>query len=313
MGKRGQRVLVVGYGFIGSHLVEELKRQGHQPVVITKYAPIDEAKKAALSAVPSLVADAGDAEALDSVMDGVDHVMFAATGMMPAEANADPLGDLNLTLPPLFALLEVVRRRSGIALTFFSSGGTVYGRAKQVPIPEEHATDPLGAYGITKLVSEKYIQLYAELHGIEATILRCSNLYGPGQPTQRSQGVIAAFLHRLLRDQPVKIFGEGVEVRDYVYVEDVVRTATALLDVDEVPMVLNVGAGEGLSVIALLGLLERLLGVEAQVERLPHRGFDVPEVVLDISKLQSLIGYEATPFEEGLRRTIEAARAELEG
>src|SRR5688572_21423578 len=115
MPKSPHHVLVIGHGFVGSHLVEQLRARGKAPVVLTKDA-LPESTLAKLSGVRTLVADAGDARALSGALEGVDHVMFALTGLMPAEANADPMLDFELAVGPLLTLLDALRQRPGVGL-----------------------------------------------------------------------------------------------------------------------------------------------------------------------------------------------------
>ena len=187
-----------------------------------------------------------------------------------------------------------------------SSGGTVYGRPRYLPVDEEHPTEPISSYGIVRLACEKYVAMYSDRHQVPAQILRCSNVYGENQPAERGQGTIPTFLQRVLADEPLTVFGDGSIVRDYLYVGDLASAVLGLMDLPSEPRLLNVGSGEGASLNRLIDLVGDLTGKQVQIDRRAVRPFDVHEIVLDVSRLRSLIDFEPTSLEEGTRRTFAA-------
>jgi UDP-glucose 4-epimerase len=304
------RVLVVGLGFIGSHVVAALHRAGVPTTILTRSAvPGETEGTPALRSATLVRGDAADPALVGQAIEGVGHVVYCAGGLMPAQSNLHPTADIELALPPLICVLEALRQRPGIGITFLSSGGTVYGNPLRLPVDEDHPTDPITSYGVMKLASEKYIRMYASLYGVPGRILRCSNVYGEGQPPNRGQGVIAAFLHRALTDQPITMFGDGSVVRDYLYAGDladlVVRLLAEPLQPDE-PELANMGSGVGTSLKTVVGLIESVTGRAVQVEHKPARAFDIGQIVLDISKLQRLVTFDPVPLETGIRRTWDA-------
>jgi UDP-glucose 4-epimerase len=301
-GRQGPRTLVIGCGFIGSHVVAELAGQGRPPVVLTRSLPG--------KAVAGLVADddlhLGDAQTpqvLEPALAGVDQVIFSAGGLLPAASEQDPELDERLTLGPVRAVLEALRSRPGVCFTYLSSGGTVYGEPERVPVDEEAPTRAFGAYGRLHLACEREIEVDRAEHGLRARILRCATVYGEHQNPDRGQGVIATFLHRIERGQPLELYGDGSMVRDYVYAGDVARATVALTDLDGGPSVVNVGAGEGTSLLEVLRMAEKQVGRSAEVIRHPQRGFDVHRIVLDTERLHQLVEVEITPLPAGIERT----------
>lgn len=295
-------VLVVGAGFIGSHLCHFLRDDDRPVRALTRSAsPRHEDLRRA--GVDVVVADARDHDHVTRALDGVDHVVFGAGGLMPAESNKDPVSDVVLALQPLLTVLAATIARPGTALTYLSSGGTVYGRPQQTPIPETHPTEPITSYGILKLAGEKYVALHGELHGLPTRILRVGNVYGPGQPADRSQGVVAAFLDRVQRGADITMFGNGTVVRDFVHATDVCRAVRDLPPTTiAAERVVNVGSGHGTSLAALLRTIEERLQVDAKVVHLPAREFDVPSNVLDISRMQALCNLAPISLADGLRQ-----------
>jgi UDP-glucose 4-epimerase len=299
---QGSRTLVIGCGFIGSHIVEELVKARRSPVVLTRSRPA--------SAVASLIAegdlhlgDATDPELLERALTGVGHVVFSAGGLLPAASEENPELDAQLTLGPVRAVLEALASRPGVALTYLSSGGTVYGEPEQVPVDEEAPTKAFGAYGRLHLACEREVRAAHRERGLWIRILRCATVYGEHQYPDRGQGAVVTFLHRIETGAPVHIFGDGGTIRDYVYAGDVAAAIVELLDHREGPAILNLGSGQGTSLAELLALTEKQVGRPAEVVRHPARDFEVHQIVLDTILLRSLIAFEPTPLEVGVART----------
>jgi UDP-glucose 4-epimerase len=295
-------VLVVGCGFIGSHVVAELADRGRGFAVLTRSLPpqdvADMIEPRALR-----IADAADPDALEDALGDVSDVVYSAGGKLPAQTEEDPALSTELTLEPIRALLECLRRRPGARLTYISSGGTVYGEPARVPVPEEAPTAPRAIYGKLHLACEAAIEEARKTAGLDARVLRCSTLYGEHQQPDRGQGAVVTFLDHVEREKEIVIYGDGGAVRDYLYAGDVARVIVDLLDRKDVPPVLNLGSGQGVSLSELVGLVEREVGKPARVETRPERGFEVHRIVLDISRLRDLLGFEPLPLAEGVSRT----------
>lgn len=300
--RQGYRTLVVGCGFIGSHVVAELAAQGRSPVALTRSHPAGEVA-ALIDGADLHLGDAADADAVEDALAGVDHVAFCAGGLLPAASERDPELDTELTLPPLLTVLAALHRRPGVTLTYLSSGGTAYGEPERLPVREEDATRPISSYGRLHLACEAEIARHQREFGLRARILRCSTVYGEHQRPDRGQGAVATFLHRIERGDPIDLYGSGATVRDYVYAGDVARVLVALLDRCEGPSTLNVGAGCGTSLLELLRLVERQVGRPAQVMQYPEREFDVHRIFLDTTRVHELTGFEPTPLPVGIART----------
>jgi UDP-glucose 4-epimerase len=299
---RGTRALVIGSGFIGSHVVAELARRRQPPAVLTRSRPA-EAIAALVPQHDLHLGDAADRDTLEATLDGIGHVFYCAGGLLPAASEEDPERDAELTLRPLRAVLDAVRGHPGTKLTYISSGGTVYGEPDRIPVPETAPTGPHGSYGRLHLACEGEIEQDRAEHGLLARILRCSSVYGEYQWPNRGQGAIVTFLHRIDHGEPIHLYGTGQTVRDYVYAGDVAKAAVDLADLDGGPSVLNVGAGTGTSLLDLLRLAEKQAGQAARVEWHPERGFEIQRIVLDTSALRTLIDFVPTPLEIGVERT----------
>ena len=299
---RGAGVLVVGGGFLGSHLVAGLAAEGARVTVLTRTRPQGGAA-ARIAGARIVVSDAADRAAVEHALENVDHVVWCAGGLLPADSNLDPIADVRDALPPLLTMLEALRRREQVGITFVSSGGTVYGNPALLPVPESHPTSPLTSHGVTRVAAEHYLALYQDVYGVPVLILRCGNVYGEGQRGDRSQGVIAAALACLQTDSPFSMFGDGSSERDYLYIGDLVEVVCGLLGRRDVPRIVNVGSGRGATVADVVDVVESVTGRHLQLEPRPARPGDVSRVVLDTSLLQSLEPFDPLPLHDGIALT----------
>lgn len=295
------RVLVIGCGFIGSNIVEELVANGRPPVVLTRTEPAPEVA-AKIAPGDLVVGDATDAETVARALEGAEHVVFSAGGLLPAASEQNPEEDARLTLGPVRTVLEQLRERPGVGLTYLSSGGTVYGEPETIPVPEDAPTEAFGAYGRLHLQCEGEVLSASREHGLPARILRCATVYGEHQRPDRGQGAVVTFLHRTERGEPIELYGGGATIRDYVYAGDVARATIALIDAGG-PAVINVGSGTGTSLVDLLRAVEREVGREAQVHQHEPRGFEVHQIVLDTTLLHQTVELEITDLPTGIART----------
>ena len=299
---QGSKILVIGCGFIGTNIVEELVATRRPPAVLTRSRPpVDVAGE--VPAGDLHIGDATDPITLNAALQDVGHVIFSAGGLLPAASEENPDLDARLTLEPVKAVLAALAERPGVALTYLSSGGTVYGEPATVPVDEDAPTAAFGAYGRLHLAAEAAVMDHAQAHATPVRILRCATVYGPHQSPDRGQGVIVTFLHRIKAGLPVEIFGDGGTVRDYVYAGDVARVISGLLDRRDGPPILNLGSGEGTSLSEVFALAEAAVGEPANVIRHPQRGFEVRRIVLGIDRLRSLIEFQPIPLEQGVALT----------
>ncbi len=250
-----------------------------------------------------LIGDASHPETLAQAFEGVGRVVYTAGGMFPAASEREPNRDAELTLSPVRAVLETLRSRPGVSLAYLSSGGTVYGDPARVPVSEDEPVRPHGAYGALHLRCEEEVLRACREDGLQARILRCSTVYGERQRPDRGQGVIATFLSHIERGEPIELFGDGSTIRDYLYVGDLARIILALLERQDGPTVLNVGSGEGTSLLEILRLIEAEVGRKATVVRHGEREFDVHQIILDVTRLRRLVEIKLTPLAEGIGKT----------
>lgn len=300
-----KRCLVLGgRGFMGSHLIDALLSAGYAVRCFDRphVTPLGDSHLTD----PHFELFEGDllseADVIEALKDCDICYHFVST-TLPKSSNADPVFDVESNVLGTIRLLTHSVQSGIKKVIFISSGGTVYGVPNQVPILETHPTDPVCSYGISKLAIEKYLGLFRKLHGLDYTVLRISNPYGERQRIHGSQGAVAVFLGRVLRGEPIEIWGDGSVVRDYIYIADVVEALMAALNPTRGEHVFNIGSGQGLSLNEVLDHIEIVTGRKTERRYTPSRKFDVPKNVLSIERARhSLRWSPKIRFEDGLRR-----------
>jgi UDP-glucose 4-epimerase len=263
--------------------------------------------------VISVTGHFSDRLALANAVDGQDFVFHLVAGSVPQSSNRDPAAELAAAPIATLNLLEICRSARIKKIMFASSGGAIYGVPRAIPIPEPASTDPISAYGISKLMIEKSLYLYWHLHGIDYQILRIANPYGRFQLGTKHQGLIGSYIYRVLTDQPLEVWGTGEVVRDFLHVDDVSDAFLAAVAYDGPHKIFNVGSGTGLSINQII----TELGVAFGRDRLPcmykpGRAADVPANVLDTSLIRSELAWQPkVALQEGLANTVEWMRSHL--
>lgn len=301
-------LVIGGGGFIGAHLVPRLIAAGRHVTVVGR-------NEKPLYALPNEAAyvsgDFNQFDLIDGLLDRHEEVVHLAYATVPNTSFDNPLADLLQNLPSTVQLFSEVAARGG-RLVLISSGGTVYGEAARLPIQEDHPTNPISPYGVTKLTLEKYAHLYAITHGLKVICVRPGNAYGVGQRPYVGQGFVPTAMASSLRGQPIKIFGQQGTIRDYIYVSDLVAGIVSVLEHGQLSETYNLGSGVGRSNLEVIHSMTPLIhqaGCKVRVEHLPERVFDVRANVLDSSKLQEHTGWKPeVEFLDGLIRTYEWLR-----
>jgi UDP-glucose 4-epimerase len=315
------RVLVTGgAGFIGSHLVDRLLRDEHQVIVI------DNESTGVRENVPSGAAyikgDVSRSEDLASAFaSGLDAVCHIAGQVSLIRSYSDATLDLRTNVIGTLNVLErCLKHRIGRLL--YAGSMQAYGNTSVVPTPEDTPCEPVSYYGITKYAAERYVRATAERPDIDftfnVTCFRMYNVYGPRQSVNNPyQGVLGIFLGNVLRNEPITIFGDGVQSRDFVYVGDVVEGwARALCQPASYGAVLNLGSGRQTTINDLARAVAETIGGRRDypIVHAPARPGELRSVEADISRARDILGWEpAVPFERGLVTTGEWARAQRGG
>ncbi|MFQ5515139.1 MAG: SDR family NAD(P)-dependent oxidoreductase [Myxococcota bacterium] len=279
-----------GAGFIGSHLVRELLARGRAVSVLDDLSVGP--RRNVPSAVRFIEGDVRDADAVDEALQGVDCVFHNAAIVSVRASVEDFSRDADVNLMGTLNLLERMGRARVRKAVLASSMAVYADRAEPLPLPESHPTVPLSPYGIAKLAAERYWMLLCPHFGIEGTVLRYFNTYGPGQTLTPYVGVITIFINRLLAGQPPVVFGDGEQRRDFVHVDDVVAANLLTVEGDAASRILNVGTGRATSVNEIACELTALLAPDLKPIHEAAQPGEVRNAVADISAIREALGFE---------------------
>ncbi|HEA3090938.1 TPA: NAD-dependent epimerase/dehydratase family protein [Aeromonas salmonicida] len=301
----GKRCLVLGgLGFIGTHLVKALLDLGFKVRCFER--PHTNSVMADFFQHPNFELFEGDFASETDVAEAIKNCDFCyhlVSTTLPKSSNLDPVFDIESNLIGTIRLLQHAVDNGVQKVIFISSGGTVYGTPMELPILENHPTDPTCSYGITKLAIEKYFALFHHLHGLDYTVLRLANPYGEGQRIHSQQGAIAVFLGKILRGETIEIWGDGTVVRDYIHVSDVVDSLLLSLAASNGNHLFNIGSGIGNSLNEIISTIERVTNCRAIVNYSDSRDFDIPVNILNINKAKNLSGWSPkVTLENGIER-----------
>lgn len=293
------RVLIVGAaGFIGCAVVRVLETAGINVRLADTHARLLRCDDL-LGGRDVVVFDFSNQRAPSELFDGVDVMIHLGCTTNPAHSMEAMAFDAGTNIGPSIHLFEAASQAGVRRVVFSSSGGTVYGAPAELPVRENAPTDPLSAYGVSKLAIEKYLAICPGLHGIS---LRVANPYGDFQLRGAAVGVIARYLLAVSRGESLEVWGDGSVVRDYVAIDDVARAfATSVSKCDVAPGAYNIGSGIGTSIADIIDMVFRASGRTVQVTYMPARGYDVPAIVLDSSRFSDQTGWEArTALADGI-------------
>ncbi len=305
-----RRVLVTGgAGFVGSHVADAYIARGDRVWVLDD---LSSGRRENVPAAAEFVEmDIAHPHAAELVRDvGFDLVNHHAAQIDVRVSVADPVADARVNVAGLLNILEAVRAAGTRRVVFVSSGGVVYGEPETYPTPEGAPKQPVSPYGVSKLAGENYLNYYREIHGLEYVALRYGNVYGPRQDPHGEAGVVAIFCNRLIEGKPLAIYGDGEQVRDYVYVEDVAsaNVLASEMTLEDCPGIdaraYNVGTGDATSVNTLATHLEEIAGGHRGRVHRGARPGDVRRSSLDTARIRAAGWAPAHGLREGLARTF---------
>jgi UDP-glucose 4-epimerase len=301
-----------GAGFIGSNLVDALLARGDDVTVVDDLSSGREANlEGALGAGARLVrADIADRRAVDAAFaDAAPELICHLAAQIDVRRSvADPVFDLGVNVGGTINLLEAAVRAGTRRFILASTGGAIYGECAE-PAREDSECEPLSPYGTAKLAAEEYLRSYNRLYGTRHIALRYGNVYGPRQDPHGEAGVVAIFLGSLSRGEQARIFGDGTQTRDYVYVGDVARATVSTIGHEG--GVFNVGTGRETSVSELYELCTRVAGSDVPAEHAPARLGELQRSFLDPARAAESLGFTAmVDLEDGLGATWEWVQKE---
>lgn len=303
-----------GAGFIGSHLVERLVKEGEEVRVLDNFVT---GKRENLShyieKIDLMEGDILDLEEVSRAMKGIRYVFHqAALRSVPLSVD-NPLPTNEVNTQGTLNIL-VAARDAGVKRVIYASSSSVYGDSPGLPKSEEQPCAPLSPYAVSKLAGENYCVVFTKVYGLETISLRYFNVFGPRQdPESRYAAVIPKFISQALNGRPLEVHGDGLQSRDFTYIDDVVEanllSARAAQCGDGV---FNIAQGEAHSLLDLVALLEKLLGRTVEIVHTPVRPGDVRRTLADISRAELQLGYHSsTTFERGIVQAIHYMKGKL--
>ncbi|HEX5004011.1 MAG TPA: NAD-dependent epimerase/dehydratase family protein [Gemmatimonadales bacterium] len=307
-----RRALVTGgAGFIGSHIVEAYLAAGWE---VTALDDLSRGKAAQVpSGVPLVVADIRSDLARNTVATGKFDVLNHHAAQIDVRFSVErPAADADINIAGFVNLLAGAGQGGVRRVVFASSGGVVYGNPDVIPTPETAPKRPVSPYGVSKLSGEHYLRALGDLHGFEGVALRYANVCGPRQDPKSEAGVVSIFVSRLLAGQPLAVFGDGTQTRDYVSVRDVARAnvlaSTVALDAgeDHDTRAFNIATGVERTVLELAEAVGRVTGRRPELRMEAPRPGEILRSALDVTKAADKLGWKPEiAFDDGLAMLME--------
>jgi UDP-glucose 4-epimerase len=315
------KILVTGgAGFIGSHVADLFLAKRWEVTIVDDFSSGKRENVPGAARLYEIGVNSPELVRLVTEQN-FDVIAHLAAQMDVRQSVADPLVDATVNIVGTLNLMEALRAAGASArVVFTSTGGVLYGDFNTPPNYETYPKDPESPYAIAKLSAEYYLAYYGRVHNIDSAALRFGNVYGPRQDPHGEAGVVAIFCGRILSNQPLTIFGDGRQTRDYVYVSDVAR-AVYLAATEPLPSkdrldarAFNIGTGTGTSVMKIAELLQDVAGIKVPIEFAPHRPGEQQESFVNADKARQVLGW--TPqvtLADGLAKTFAWSEQRVSG
>ena len=310
------RVVLLGAaGFIGTNLTIELMKKPENEITLVDknkdfFNPIVEMNLNNVHIVEASLTIDMD---FDSVLKDQDVVYHLVSTTVPTTSNQHISQELVSNVIFSANLFEACIRCGVKKVVFISSGGTVYGKEVDCPLKEKTATNPISSYGVQKVTIEKLLYLYRYMYGLDYRIIRLANPYGPYQRPNGVLGAVTTFTYKALRGDEITVYGDGSVVRDFIYIDDVIRAIMKIVEGENKHHTFNLGCGYGTSIKQVLETIEKALGIKLNVSYLEGRKVDVPVNYLDISRYEKYYGaLNPISLEDGIRKTADFMKKEYD-
>jgi len=302
-----------GAGFIGSNIVKLLLDKGHTVAVLDNLSSGYRCNLDPFPQVRFIEGDVRDPDTVSQAVEGTEAIFHLAASVGNTRSIEHPLEDSEINVLGTLRVLEAARH-VGVRKVVFSSSAGIFGELKTLPIREDHPVEPDSPYGASKLAAEKLCLAYAKLYPLECVCLRYFNVYGPNQRYDAYGNVIPIFAHRMLHGEPLIIYGDGEQTRDFVNVRDVAQANYQAALSNGVSGAFNIASGTRITINRLAELMCQASGIPATIEHGPPRQGDVRHSLADISAAREAFGYAPTVgLGEGLAEYMAWARCERVG
>lgn len=293
-----------GAGFIGSNLIRTLIRRDTCKKVYVLEPSFANISRLYGEDVLVFRGTLQDIDFMQSIIETnhIDTIVHLVATIIPGSTFEDYKREYQQVIFPTIELMQYCAQKD-IKFVYFSSGGTVYGnRSDMTPFKETDEMAPISYYGWSKQMMENSIHYVHRTAGLKYLILRPSNPYGHGQNIHAKQGLIAVALGKILAGEPITVWGDGSNVRDYIYINDLCEVVVQLLEKDVSNTTLNIGSGVGASINDIIASLKKVVSEEVKVDYLPARSVDVVHMILNTAELKKHVSITYTPLREGIAR-----------
>ena len=304
-------VLLGAAGFIGTNLTIKLAEDPASDIVVVGRNPahFQTIERLDFQNARFLQSDLTAETNYDELLRDADVVYHLLSTTVPTTSNQQIPEELKSNVLLSANLFEACVRQGVKKVVFLSSGGTVYGKDAECPIPEETPTNPITSYGLQKVTIEKLLSLYSYMYHLDYRIIRLSNPYGPYQRPNGILGAVTTFTYKALRGEEISVYGDGSVVRDFIYIDDAVRGILQIVNGESSHRTFNLGCGYGTSIRTVLETIETVLGIQLNVHYTEARPVDVPTNYLDIRRYENAYGsLNPVSLETGIQLTADFMR-----
>ena len=313
--KKNNFLFLGGAGFIGSNIIKTILSCEHCDAQISVLEPsFANVSRLDGENVQVFRGELSDLDFVQSIIEtnNIDTVVHLVATIIPGSTFDDYKREYQQVIFPSIELMDFCARR-GVKFVYFSSGGTVYGnRTDMRPFVEKDAMAPISYYGWSKQMMENSILYVHRTAGLKYLILRPSNPYGHGQNIHSKQGLIAVAIGKIFAGEPITVWGDGSNVRDYIYIDDLAKAVALLLSKDVCNTTLNIGSGVGTSINDIISILKKVVAEEVKVDYLPSRSVDVSHMILDNSRLKEYVDVDFTPLQDGITMFYNEVNSQLQ-
>lgn len=309
-----KRILFLGgAGFLGSNIIKTTLQRGSAKVFVLEPSFANVSRLDGVD-VQIYRGELSDIDFVQSIIEAnkIDTVVHLVATIIPGSTFEDYKREYQHVIFPTIELMQICAQRH-IRFVYFSSGGTVYGnRTDMTPFKETDAMAPISYYGWSKQMMENSILYVHRTTELKYLIVRPSNPYGHGQNIHAKQGLVAVALGKILAGEPITVWGDGSNVRDYIYIDDLCEAVVQLLEKGVCNTTINIGSGQGASINDIINVLKEVVSEEVKVDYLPARSVDVSHMILDTTRLQQYVNLKITPLREGIEAFYRQVKERLE-
>ena len=306
---KGKNILVTGgAGFIGSNIVDRLSPDNNVFILDSFFTGSMNNLVQSKDRVTIVKGDIRDKDLVNDTVAKVEYIFHLAAHVGNIRSLKDPYLDMDVNIRGMLNLLEACRNNPNLKRLVYSSSAAIYGEAKYIPIDEDHPLYPESPYAVSKMAAEKYAFAYHKVYGIPTATVRYFNAYGPRQDSSEYANAISIFLSKTLKGEPLTVYGDGEQTRDFIFINDIVNgNVLAATHPAAVGQVFNLSSGEVHTVKQLIEIIRKVSGKEVPYSHAPFRACEVRHSKANVDKVKTMLGFKTqTSLEEGIRQTWKA-------